>query len=80
MAPRATIQPTKNHLERNQTDGAGQRMAGRDRRGQHSAALFSTEDEVGGRRRSEGEDWSEDHDKAWTPVVPSMPVIAGGLG
>jgi hypothetical protein len=63
----ATIQPTKNHLERNQTDGAGQRMAGRDRRGQHSAALFSTEDEVGGRRRSEGEDWSEDHDKAWTP-------------
>jgi hypothetical protein len=39
-------------------------MAGQDRRGQHRAAVLEQKSKVGGQRRSEREDQSEDHDKA----------------
>jgi hypothetical protein len=38
-------------------------MADPDRRGEHRATVFEQKGEVGGHRRSEGEDQSGDHDK-----------------
>ena len=46
-----------------QADGAAQRMANQDRRGEHRAALFEQEGEIGGRRRADREDQPGKHDK-----------------
>ena len=44
-------------------DGAAERMADPDRRGEHRAAVLEQKGEVGRPRRSEREDQSEDHEK-----------------
>jgi hypothetical protein len=46
-----------------ETNGAAQRMADPDRRGEHRTALFEQKGEVRGNCRSEREDQSEDHEK-----------------
>ena len=46
-----------------ETDGAAQRMADPDRRGEHRAAVLEQKRDVGGQRRSDREDQSEDHDE-----------------
>ena len=46
-------------------------MADPDRRGEHRAALLEQEREVGGQRRREREDQSEDHQNEW-PVAESV--------
>jgi hypothetical protein len=56
-------------------------MAHVDRRGDHRAALFEQEGEIGGHRRSEREDQSEDHDKAPRLLVARHGTrFAGGPG
>ena len=62
-----------------QTDGAAQRMADLDRRGEHRAALLEQKGEVGGHRRSKRENQSEDHDKAGTPCVAGTARDCQGL-
>ena len=53
-----------------QTDGAPQRMADQDRRGEHRPAVFEQKREVGGHRRSKREDQSEDHEKRQAEESP----------
>ena len=64
-----------------QTDGAAQRMADPDRRGEHRASVLEQKGDVGGQRRSEREDQSEDHDERQeTPVDCRRPAAARGPG
>jgi hypothetical protein len=60
-----------------QTDGAAQQMADVNRRGDHRAALLEQKGEIGGHRRSERENQSEDHDKAGPVCCRHGPRLPG---
>ncbi len=56
-------QADREPLGAKETGGAAQRMAGLDRRGEHRATVLQQEGEVGGHRRSDGENQPDEHEK-----------------